>query len=58
MTISLQNFPILDQTITSIFKKKPKYCYRLIPKHVPLSKKLQPQLQNLRLNLRTIQKSF
>jgi hypothetical protein len=45
--ISLQSFPTLNQTITPNIKKAPKYCYRLNPKHVPLSKELQPQLQNL-----------
>jgi hypothetical protein len=52
MTLSLQSFPTLNQTITPIIIfKNLKYCYRLNPKHVPLSKELQLQLQNLTHNL-------
>jgi hypothetical protein len=52
MTFSLQSFPIQNQTITpNFFFKNPKYYYRFNPKHVSLSKELQPQLQNLTHNL-------
>jgi hypothetical protein len=40
MTLSLQSFSTLNQTINPNKIKNPKYCYELNPKHVPFEKKV------------------